>query len=75
MAEFAEPIARLIEEFKRLPGIGYKSAQRLAFHILRSTPEEVERLVFALTEVKSRMTFCSVCHNLTDRTRPMRILY
>ncbi|WP_058867207.1 recombination mediator RecR [Chloracidobacterium thermophilum] len=66
MAEFAEPIARLIDEFRRLPGIGHKSAQRLAFHILRSSAEDAERLALAITEVKSRMTFCSVCHNLTD---------
>jgi len=66
MAEFAEPIARLIDEFRRLPGIGHKSAQRLAFHVLRSSAEDAERLALAITEVKSRMTFCSVCHNLTD---------
>lgn len=66
MAEFAEPVARLIEAFRRLPGIGHKSAQRLAFHILRGPAEDAERLVLAITEVKSRMTFCSVCHNLTD---------
>ncbi|MGQ9898170.1 MAG: recombination mediator RecR [Acidobacteriota bacterium] len=66
MAEFTEPIARLIDEFKRLPGIGYKSAQRLAFHVLRSPTEDVERLAQAIAEVKSRVTFCSVCHSLTD---------
>ncbi|QUV84384.1 recombination mediator RecR [Chloracidobacterium aggregatum] len=66
MAEFAEPIARLIDEFRRLPGIGHKSAQRLAFHVLRGSAEDAERLALAITEVKSRMTFCSVCHNLTD---------
>ncbi len=66
MAEFAEPIARLIDELKRLPGVGHKSAQRLAFHILRSTPEDAARLASAIAEVKARITFCSVCHNLTD---------
>ncbi|QUV99298.1 recombination protein RecR [Chloracidobacterium sp. MS 40/45] len=66
MAEFAEPIARLIDEFRRLPGIGHKSAQRLAFHVLRGSAEDAARLALAITEVKSRMTFCSVCHNLTD---------
>ncbi len=66
MAEFAEPVARLIDEFRRLPGIGHKSAQRLAFHVLRGSAEDAERLALAITEVKSRMTFCSVCHNLTD---------
>ncbi|MBX7222154.1 MAG: recombination mediator RecR [Blastocatellia bacterium] len=66
MSEFAEPIAKLIDEFKRLPGIGHKSAQRLAFHILRTTSEDVERLAAALRDVKERITFCSTCHNMTD---------
>ncbi|MFQ3582562.1 MAG: recombination mediator RecR [Chloracidobacterium sp.] len=69
MPEFAEPIARLIDELRRLPGIGHKSAQRLAFHILRSTPEDVDRLAQAIAEIKLRVTFCSVCHNLTDLAR------
>lgn len=66
MPEFAEPIAKLIDEFKRLPGVGHKSAQRMAFHILRTTAEEAERLSAAILEVKQRIQFCSVCHNLTD---------
>ncbi|OYT73637.1 MAG: recombination protein RecR [Chloracidobacterium sp. CP2_5A] len=69
MAEFAEPIARLIDELKRLPGVGHKSAQRLAFHILRSAPEDAERLAVAIAEVRARITFCSACHNLTDIER------
>ena len=66
MLEYAEPVTKLIDEFKRLPGIGQKSAQRLAFHILRTPEAEVERFVEALQEVKRRIIFCSVCNNLTD---------
>jgi recombination protein RecR len=66
MLEYAEPVTRLIDEFKRLPGIGNKSAQRLAFHILRVPEADVERFVAALQEVKRRIGFCSVCNNLTD---------
>ena len=64
--DYAEPVTKLIDEFKRLPSIGQKSAQRLAFHILRTPEAEVERLVEALREVKQRITECSVCNNLTD---------
>jgi recombination protein RecR len=66
MLEYAEPVTRLIDEFKRLPGIGQKSAQRLAFHILRMPETEVERFVSALEEVKRKIVFCSICNNLTD---------
>ena len=66
MLDYAEPVTKLIDEFKRLPSIGQKSAQRLAFHILRSTEADVERLIAALHEVKERITECSVCNNLTD---------
>jgi recombination protein RecR len=66
MLEYAEPVTKLIDEFKRLPGVGQKSAQRLAFHILRTPEAEVERFVEALQEVKRRIIFCSVCNNLTD---------
>jgi recombination protein RecR len=66
MLEYSEPVAKLIDEFKRLPGIGHKSAQRLAFHILRRTDTEVENFVEALREVKEKIVFCSVCNNLTD---------
>ncbi len=66
MLEYSEPVAKLIDEFKRLPGIGHKSAQRLAFYILRRSEEEVTRFVEALQEVKQKIVFCSVCNNLTD---------
>jgi recombination protein RecR len=66
MLDYAEPVTKLIDEFKRLPGIGHKTAQRLAFHILRVPEADVERFVEALREVKRRIIFCSVCNNLTD---------
>jgi recombination protein RecR len=66
MLEYAEPVTKLIDEFKRLPGVGHKSAQRLAFHLLKGTPEDAERLVEAIREVKEKIRFCSLCHNLTD---------
>ena len=66
MLEYSEPVARLIDEFKRLPGIGHKSAQRLAFFILRLPDEKVEDFIYALREVKEKIVFCSVCNNLTD---------
>jgi recombination protein RecR len=56
----------LIDQFKRLPGIGAKSAQRLAFHVLKSPREDAERLCDAIREVKDRVTYCSVCNNFTD---------
>jgi len=61
-----DPLARLIEQLQRLPGIGAKSAARLAFHVLKTPREEVERLVEAMREVKDRVTYCSVCSNITD---------
>jgi recombination protein RecR len=61
-----DPLTRLIEELQRLPGIGPKGAQRLAFHILRTPREQTERLVDALRDVKERVTYCSVCNNITD---------
>ncbi|MEZ5428893.1 MAG: recombination mediator RecR [Pyrinomonadaceae bacterium] len=66
MLEYSEPVAKLIDEFKRLPGIGHKSAQRLAFFILRLPEEKVENFIEALREVKEKIVFCSVCNNLTD---------
>ncbi len=66
MLDYAESVTKLIDEFKRLPGIGHKTAQRLAFHILRTNEADVERFVEALREVKLRIIFCSVCNNLTD---------
>ena len=61
-----DPLGRLIEQLQRLPGIGAKSAQRLAFHILKTPREEVERLSDAMREVKDRVTYCSICSNITD---------
>lgn len=61
-----EPITRLVEQLQRLPGIGRKSAQRLAFHILRSTREDAERLCEAVRDVKDKVTYCSTCNNITD---------
>ena len=66
MPDFAEPLARLIQEFKRLPGIGQKSAQRLAFHVLRSEREDAEKLAQALIDVKDRLTTCDGCNNISD---------
>jgi recombination protein RecR len=66
MPDFAEPLARLITEFKRLPGIGQKSAQRIAFHVLRSKREDAEHLVQAILDVKEKLGLCSVCHNISE---------
>ncbi|HWW73926.1 MAG TPA: recombination mediator RecR [Pyrinomonadaceae bacterium] len=66
MLEYSEPVTKLIDEFKRLPGIGHKSAQRLAFHVLRMTQADVDRFVAALEEVKRKIVSCTVCNNLTD---------
>jgi recombination protein RecR len=66
MLDYAESVTKLIDEFKRLPGIGHKTAQRLAFYILRVPEADVERFVEALREVKRRIIFCTVCNNLTD---------
>ena len=66
MPDFAEPLARLIQEVKRLPGIGQKSAQRIAFHVLRTHRDDIERLTQALLDVKDRLGLCAVCNNVTD---------
>ena len=66
MPDFAEPLARLIQEFKRLPGVGQKSAQRLAFHVLRHSREDAERLSVALIEVKDKLGLCATCNNISD---------
>jgi len=71
MLDYAEPVTKLIDEFKRLPGIGHKSAQRLAFYLLKSSREDTDRLLEAIREVKEKIIFCSVCNNLTD-TDPCR---
>ena len=61
-----ESLTKLVEQLQRLPGIGAKSAQRLAFHFLKNPRDEVERHCEALPEVKDRVTYCSVCTNITD---------
>lgn len=66
MPYYAAPIARLLEELQRLPGVGPKSAQRLAFHILRSDDEAAERLAAAIVEVKRSIHFCSRCFNFAE---------
>jgi recombination protein RecR len=66
MSRFAEPMTRLIDELKKLPGIGSKSAQRLAFHILRSSDADAEALAAAVHDVKANLRLCSVCNNITD---------
>ena len=66
MARFAEPMTRLIDELRKLPGIGTKSAQRLAFHVLRSSSEDAEKLAAAIQELKAHLRLCSVCNNITD---------
>ena len=66
MPDFAAPISRLIDELKHLPGIGQKTAQRLAFHLLRAKPEEALALAEAIREAQQNIRFCSVCNNITD---------
>lgn len=66
MPDFAEPLARLITEFKRLPGIGQKSAQRIAFHLLRGAREEAEQLASAILDVKDKLGLCRVCNNISE---------
>jgi recombination protein RecR len=64
---YARPLARLVGEFEKLPGIGPKSAQRLAFHVLRLPAEDARQLADAILEVKERIRTCSVCSNFTDQ--------
>jgi recombination protein RecR len=66
MPDFAEPLARLINEFKRLPGIGQKSAQRIAFHVLRAGRQDAEQLAQAILDVKDKLGLCRVCNNISD---------
>jgi recombination protein RecR len=66
MPDFAEPLARLIAEFKRLPGIGQKSAQRMAFHVMRSAREDAGRLTQAILDVKDKLGLCRLCNNISD---------
>jgi recombination protein RecR len=67
MSDYAEPIERLIDEFRKLPGIGPKSAQRLAYSILRRPREDADRLRQAILEVKEKIRLCSQCNNFSDR--------
>ncbi|MDA8234471.1 MAG: recombination mediator RecR [Clostridia bacterium] len=67
MVYYAGPVAKLIEEFAKLPGIGPKTAQRLAFHILNSPREAGSSLAEAIVEAREKITYCTVCSNLTDR--------
>jgi recombination protein RecR len=67
MPDFAEPLARLITEFKRLPGIGQKSAQRLAFHVLRASRDDAEHFAQALLDVKDKLGLCRICNNISDQ--------
>lgn len=66
MGYYAAPLAKLIEEFEKLPGIGHKTAQRLAFHVMNLPEEKVENLAKAIKEAKMKIKYCSVCSNLTD---------
>ncbi len=68
----AAPVIRLVEEFYKLPGIGPKSAQRLAYHLLRMPAAEAEALAAAILDVKEKITFCSLCQNVTE-VEPCRI--
>jgi recombination protein RecR len=66
LSRYAEPMARLIEELKKLPGVGTKSAQRFAFHILRATDDDAAALAEAVRGLKASLRLCSVCNNVTD---------
>ncbi len=66
MKDYAEPLARLIDELKRLPGIGQKSAQRIAFHLQRAAREDAERLAKAILDAKDKIRLCSLCNNFTE---------
>jgi recombination protein RecR len=66
VSRYAEPMARLIEELKKLPGVGAKSAQRFAFHILRSSNEDATALAEAVQGLKASLRLCSICNNITD---------
>jgi recombination protein RecR len=66
MADFAAPVERLIDELKHLPGIGNKTAQRLAFYLLRAAPEDALALADAIRDAKEKIRACSTCHNITD---------
>ena len=67
MALYADSVARLIEQFEKLPGIGHKSAQRVAFHLLNQNPAVVEQFAATLVEARKSLKFCSVCQNMSDK--------
>jgi recombination protein RecR len=67
MRDFAEPLANLIDELKRLPGIGQKSAQRIAFHLEKVPREDAQRLAAAILDAKDKLRLCSLCNNLTEQ--------
>ncbi len=64
---YAGPVQQLIDELSKLPGIGPKSAQRVAFHLLKLTPAEAQRLASAITEMKASVRLCRICFNVSDR--------
>ena len=66
MPEYAKPMSRLIEELRRLPGIGLKSAQRIAFHVLKAEKHDVERLAAAIRDLQESIRLCEVCNNVTE---------
>ena len=66
MSRYAEPMARLIEELKKLPGVGTRTAQRFAFHLLRSSEEDAASLADAVRALKASLRLCSICNNVTD---------
>jgi len=66
MARFADPISRLIDELRKLPGVGSKSAQRIAFHILRGTDEDARALADSLLVLRAKLRLCSICNNITE---------
>ena len=68
-ASYAPPVQRLVGELSKLPGVGARTAQRLAFHLLRSSSEDATALAEAILEVKAKIGFCEVCFNLTDEAR------
>jgi recombination protein RecR len=72
MSIYAGPVARLIEEFEKLPGIGHKTAQRLAFHVLNLSEEKAQKLSNAIIDAKHKIKYCSICSNMTD-TDPCNI--
>lgn len=67
MSEYADALDNLVDQFAKLPGIGRKSAQRLAFHVLKQPEQEARKLATAIVEAKEKIHYCKLCYNLTDR--------